>query len=102
MELRVKATSLFGVRQLPGSELKHVFPLLTVGPVHTFPYSLENATFSLRFKRNARPHAAFSHRFTYTMNRYKNDNFETIIRLRMLDACAFAIMCLMSKLKLIL
>ena len=75
MELRVKATSLFRVRQLPGSELKHVFPLLTVGPVHTYLYSFENATFFLRFKKNVRPHAAFSHRFKYTMNRYKNDNF---------------------------
>ena len=67
MELRVKATSLFGVRQLPGSELKHVFPLLTVGPVHTYPYSFEKVTFFRRLKKKARPHAAFSHRFTYTM-----------------------------------
>ena len=51
MELRVKATSLFRVRQLPGSELKHVFSLLIVGPVHTYPYSFENATFFLRFKK---------------------------------------------------
>ena len=51
MELRVKATSLLGVRQLPGSELKHVFPLLTVGPVHTYPYSFKNATFSSVFKK---------------------------------------------------
>lgn len=51
MELRIKATSLFRVRQLPGSELKHVFSLLIVGPVHTYPYSFGNATFFLRFKK---------------------------------------------------
>lgn len=51
MELRVKATSLFRVRQFPGSELKYVFPLLTVGPVHSYPYLFENPTFFLRFKK---------------------------------------------------
>jgi len=38
-------------------------PIPDWGPVYTYPYSFENATFFLRFQKNSRPLVAFSRRF---------------------------------------
>ena len=49
-----------------------------LGPVHTYPYSFENATFFLRLQNKFASTqsflASFSPVHTYTMNRFENDN----------------------------
>ena len=44
------------------------------GPVYTYPYSFENATFFLRFPSTGIVFASFSPVHTYTINRFENDN----------------------------
>ena len=48
------------------------------GPVHTYPYSFENATsflrFPIKFLITCSIFASFSPVHTYTMNRFENDN----------------------------
>ena len=57
-----------------GLKSKFSLILFVYGPVHTYPYLFENATFLLRFPKNLRPLVAFSPLQTYTMNRFENDN----------------------------
>ena len=59
---------------------------LAKGPVHTHPYSFENATFFLLFQKKSRPLLPFPHRFR------PPTRIRWLTRLRMLDAYVFAIM----------
>lgn len=73
-----------------------MFSLLTVRPRPLVFVFIWKRTFQCRV------FASFSPVHTYTMNLFKNNNFNTMTRMRMFDACVFAIMCPLGGLNLIL
>ena len=66
--------SILFCRPVPGFN----FPRFPWGPVHTYPYSFENATlflrFPIKFLSTRSIFASFSPVHTCTMNRFENDN----------------------------